>query len=126
MRNGSGGPCVPAVGRGRPVPCSVLTTKALVTGVGTEDMTDAAQGAVLRHLGGHLARPCLSVGLDFGSTWSSILLKYTRQPLAFGIRVIPEIGEEQEEDSTIHPDQVDDDRVLVVTAGHEVILGDVQ
>lgn len=87
---------------------------------------DAAQGAVLRHLGGRLARPCFSVGLDLGGTWNSILLKYTWQPLAFGVRLIPEIGEEHEEDGTIHPDEVDDDRILVVTAGHEVVLGDVQ
>ena len=89
-------------------------------------MTDAARGAVLRHLGGRLARPCFSVSLDFGSTWNSVLLKYTGQPLAFGVRLIPEIGEEQEEDGAVHPDEGDDDRILVVTAGHEVVLGDVQ
>lgn len=87
---------------------------------------DAAQGAVLRHLGGRLARACFSVGLDFGSTWNSILLNSTGQPFAFGVRMIPEIGEEHEEDGAIHPDEVDDDWVLVVTAGHEVVLGDVQ
>lgn len=89
-------------------------------------MTAAAQGAVLRHLGGHLARPCFLVGLDFGGTWNSVLLKYTGQPLAFSVRLIPEIGEEHEEDGAIHPDEVDDDWVLVVTTGQEVVLGDVQ
>lgn len=89
-------------------------------------MSDAAQGTVLRHLGGRLGRPCFSVGLDFGSTWSSILLKYTGEPFAFGVGVIPEVGEQHEEDGTVHPDEVDDDWILVVTARHEVVLGDVQ
>lgn len=40
--------------------------------------------------------------------------------------MIPEIGEEHKEDGAVHPDKVDDDWVLVVTAGHEVVLGDVQ
>lgn len=87
---------------------------------------DAARGAVLRHLGGRLSRPCFSVGLDLGNIWNSILLKYTGQPLAFGIRLIPEIGEQHKEDGTIHPDEVDDNWVLVATAGHEVELADVQ
>lgn len=82
--------------------------------------------SVLRHLGGRLSRPCFSVGLELGNTWSSILLKYTGQPLALGIRVIPEVGEQHEEDGAIHPDEVNNDWVLVVTAGHKVVLGDVQ
>ena len=40
--------------------------------------------------------------------------------------MIPEIGEEHKEDGAIHPDEVNNERVLVVTAGHEVVLGDVQ
>jgi len=54
------------------------------------------------------------------------LLRYTGQPLAFSVRLIPEIGEEHEEDGAVHPDEVDDDWVLVVTTGQEVVLGDVQ
>lgn len=54
------------------------------------------------------------------------MLQCTGQPLAFGVGVIPEIGEEHKEDRAVHPDEVDDDRVLVVTTGHEVVLGDVQ
>lgn len=71
-------------------------------------------------------RPCFSVGLDLGSSWSSVLLNCTGQPLSFGIRVIPEIGEQHEEDGAIHPYEVDNERVLVVAAGHEVVLTDVQ
>lgn len=87
---------------------------------------DAAQGAVLRHLGGRLAGACSSVGLRFGGTWRSVLLNDTGQPFAFGVGMIPEIGEEHKEDGAVHPDEVDDDWVLVVTGGHEVVLRDVQ
>lgn len=89
-------------------------------------LKDAAQGAVLRHLGGHLSRPRFSVSLDLGNTGCSILLRCTGQALALGIRVIPEIGEQNEEDGAVHPDEVDNDWVLVVAAGQEVVLGDVQ
>jgi hypothetical protein len=40
--------------------------------------------------------------------------------------VIPEIGEQHKEDGAIHPHEVGNDWVLVATAGHEVVLGDMQ
>lgn len=40
--------------------------------------------------------------------------------------MIPEIGEQNEEDGAIHPDEVNNNWVLVVAAGQEVVLGDVQ
>lgn len=54
------------------------------------------------------------------------MLNCTGQPLPLGVGMIPEIGEQDEEDGAIHPDEVDDERVLVVAAGHEVVLADVQ
>lgn len=75
---------------------------------------------------GAYPRPCFSVGLDLGNTWCSILLKCPGQSLALGVGVIPEIGEQHKEDGAIHPDEVDNDWVLVATAGHEVVLGDMQ
>jgi hypothetical protein len=54
------------------------------------------------------------------------LLKCPGQSLALGVGVIPEIGEQHKEDGAIHPDEVDNDWVLVATAGHEVVLGDMQ
>lgn len=47
------------------------------------------------------------------------------QTLAFGVRMIPEVGEQDEEDDSVNPDEVDADGELVVAAGHEVVLGDV-
>lgn len=104
---------------------SVLTTGALVMGVGREDTCGCCPRCSPEALRWALSRPCCSVGLDFGG-WSSILLNGTGQPLPLGVRVIPEIGEQDEEDGAIHPDEVDDERVLVVAAGHEVVLADVQ
>lgn len=47
------------------------------------------------------------------------------QAFAFGVRLVPEVGEEHEEDNAIHPDEVDEDWELVVAGGHEVVLRDV-
>lgn len=93
-------------------------------GVGREDTCGCCPRCSPEALRWALSRPCDSVGLDLGS--SSILLNCTGQPLPLGVRVIPEIGEQDEEDGAIHPDEVDDERVLVVAAGHEVVLADVQ
>lgn len=48
------------------------------------------------------------------------------EPLALGVGLVPEVGEEHKEESAVHPDEVDDDGDLVVAALHEVILGSVQ
>lgn len=44
------------------------------------------------------------------------------QPLALDVGLVPEVGEEDEEEGAVHPDKVEDHRHLVITAGHKVIL----
>ena len=48
------------------------------------------------------------------------------QPLTLHVSLDPEVGEEHEEEGTIHPDEVDDHGELVVAAVQEVILGGVK
>lgn len=48
------------------------------------------------------------------------------QPLALYVSLVPEVGEEHKEEGAIHPDEVDEQGDLVVTALHEVILGGVK
>lgn len=48
------------------------------------------------------------------------------QPLTLHISLDPEIGEKHKEEGSIHPDEVDDQGELVVTAVHEVILSSVK
>lgn len=48
------------------------------------------------------------------------------QPLSLHVCLVPEVGEEHKEEGAIHPDEVDEQGYLVVTAVHEVILGDVE
>lgn len=54
------------------------------------------------------------------------MLDCAGQPLSLSVRVVPEVGEEHEEEGAVYPDEVDDERVLVVAAGYEVVLADVQ
>lgn len=125
-RDGNSGPCRPAVGRGEPV--LLFSPDHMSPGHrcrwrGHCGCCPRCSPEALRWA---ISRPCFSVGLDLGDSWSSILLNCTGQPLSLSVRVIPEIGEEHEEDGAIHPDEVDNERVLVVAAGHEVVLADVQ
>lgn len=48
-----------------------------------------------------------------------------RQPLALDVSLYPEVGEEEEEEDTVHPNEVDPNGNLVVTLFHEVVLADV-
>lgn len=48
------------------------------------------------------------------------------QPLSLHVCLVPEVGEEHKEEGAIHPDEVDEQGDLVVTALHEVILGGVK
>lgn len=48
-----------------------------------------------------------------------------RQPLALDVGLYPEVGEEQEEEDTVDPNEVDPHGHLVVTLVHEVVLADV-
>lgn len=46
-----------------------------------------------------------------------------RQPLTLHVSLDPEVGEEDEKQGSIHPNEVNDYRELVVTAVHKVPLG---
>lgn len=48
------------------------------------------------------------------------------KPLALHVSLDPEVGEEHEEEGSIHPDEVDDHGELVIAGVHEVILGSVK
>lgn len=48
------------------------------------------------------------------------------QPLTLHVSLDPEVGEEHKEESSVHPDKVDDCGELVVATVHEVILGGVK
>lgn len=45
------------------------------------------------------------------------------QALTLHVSLHPEVGEEHEEEGSVHPDKVDDCGELVVAVVHEVILG---
>lgn len=49
-------------------------------------------------------------------------LQYFRQPLAFGVGVVPEVEEETQENQAIEADDVDEDWELVGAILHEEIL----
>lgn len=44
------------------------------------------------------------------------------QPFTLHVSLDPEVGEEHEEEGSVHPDEVDDHGELVVAAVHKVIL----
>lgn len=48
------------------------------------------------------------------------------QALTLHVSLHPEVGEEHEEEGSVHPDEVDDCGELVVAVVHEVILGCVE
>lgn len=48
-----------------------------------------------------------------------------REPLSLYVGLNPEVGEEEEEEHAIHPNEVDPEGNLVVALLHEVVLGDV-
>lgn len=49
-----------------------------------------------------------------------------RQPLTLHVGLDPEVGEEDEEEGAVHPDEVNDGGELEVTAVHKVILSGVE
>lgn len=57
---------------------------------------------------------------------SCAVLTRFRQTLALNVSLEPEVGEQNKEEGTIHPDEVEDHRELVITAVHEVILGSME
>lgn len=52
-------------------------------------------------------------------------LQYFRQPLAFGVGVVPKVEEEEQENQAVQANDVDKDGELVGAVLHEEILGDV-
>lgn len=48
-----------------------------------------------------------------------------REPLASYVGLYPKVGEEEEEEDAVHPNEVDPKGNLVVTLFHEVVLADV-
>lgn len=52
-------------------------------------------------------------------------LQHFRQPLAFGVGVVPEIEKEEQENQPVQADDVDEDGELVGAVLHEEVLGDV-
>lgn len=63
--------------------------------------------------------------MDAATVVLGCLLSHPGQPFTLGVGLVPKVGEEDEEDGPINPDEVDEDGELVLAAGHEVILGDV-
>lgn len=48
-----------------------------------------------------------------------------REPLALDVGLYPKVGEEEEEEDAVHPNEVDPEGNLVVALFHEVVLADV-
>lgn len=48
-----------------------------------------------------------------------------REPLALDVGLYPKVGEEEKEEDTVDPNEVDPEANLVVTLFHEVVLADV-
>lgn len=79
-------------------------------------------GAVLRVCAvsqyGHLGAVSIAILLGF-------VFATGRKPLALDISLDPEVGEENEEQHAVHPDEVDEYGHLVFAVFNEVILRDV-
>lgn len=48
-----------------------------------------------------------------------------REPFALDVGLYPKVGEEEEEEDAVHPNEVNPEGNLVVTLFHEVVLADV-
>lgn len=53
------------------------------------------------------------------------LLPCGGKPLALDVGLYPKVGEEEEEEDAVHPNEVDPEGNLVVTLFHEVVLANV-
>lgn len=87
-----------------------------------------ASGAVAGAVCGSMAAAVLvvfAVGVDSCAVLNRFHVLF-RQPLALHVSLDPEIGEQEEEEGSVNPDEVDDDGELVVAAVHEVILGSME
>lgn len=64
---------------------------------------------------------------DVLAGWAVLLdlFRRGREPLALDVGLYPKVGEEEEEEDTIDPNEVDPEGNLIVTLFHEVVLADV-
>lgn len=64
---------------------------------------------------------------DVHASWAVLLgpLRHGWEPLALDVGLYPKVGEEEEEEDAVYPNEVDPEGNLVVTLLHEVVLADV-
>lgn len=67
----------------------------------------------------------LPIGHHAGRAVLLGLLRQGREPLALDVGLYPKVGEEEKEEDTVYPNEVDPEGNLVVTLFHEVVLADV-
>ena len=67
----------------------------------------------------------LAVGVGVATVQASLQV-LLGQPLALNVCLDPEVGEEDEEEGAVYPDEVNDHGELVVTGVHEVVLCSVE
>lgn len=68
---------------------------------------------------------CVPVHDSIGVVRPCLSLQHFREPLAFGVGVVPEVQEEKHENQAVQADDVDKDGELVIAVLDEEILGDV-
>lgn len=112
------------------VSAAVLVGSGAVAGAVGGPVVDAVAGAALvvrRAVAGailvafaSLVR-CCAVGVRICAVLTLNVLLW--QPLTLDVSLDPEVGEEDEKEGSVHPDEVDDHWELVVAAIHKVILG---
>lgn len=63
---------------------------------------------------------------DGSADWAVLIgLVWAGKSFALDVGLHPEVGEEEEEEDAVHPDQVNPQGDLIVTLFHEVVLTDV-
>lgn len=67
----------------------------------------------------------LPIGHHAGRAVLLGLPRHGREPLTLDVGLYPKVGEEEKEEDTVHPNEVDPEGNLVVTLFHEVVLADV-
>lgn len=102
------------------VSAAVLVVGGTVAGAVGGSMGDAIASAILVVFAILLA---FIFGVRSSGAVLTLLNVLLRQPLTLHVCLDPEVGEKNEEEGSIHPDQVEDHGELVVAAVHEVILG---
>lgn len=102
---------------------TIVSTSIFVVLLPTGQAIFVIYTIAISHKRGSIRNGCGSIGQNsIGLAFLIRLFGTLGQPLAFHVGLVPEVGEEDEEEGAIHPDEVEDHRKLVITAGHEVIL----